>query len=224
MDGPVVICFQTVDKYAYSGNDPVNLSDPGGNNPVSIGMMAFGAIGGLIGQAYNDYNNGSLSSLSTYGSAAAKGAITGAVGGIVGKTVGKTIGSVVGKAVEGLTGSPAATTTTSGAVEGIVGGAASGAVGDLMDQRSEDPTGEIDMDSIATAAETGAGVGGLFGTVSPGENISSRIGGVSRSGDRVLSDFIDTFLGFLTGKVADAVVDPTSDDEEATGEESNVGF
>ncbi|MCP4524589.1 MAG: hypothetical protein GY833_01555 [Aestuariibacter sp.] len=40
---------QTQHPYVYVGNDPINLTDPSGQNPLLIGALAGGAIGAVAG-------------------------------------------------------------------------------------------------------------------------------------------------------------------------------
>ena len=65
-------------RYAYSGNDPINNSDPNGHwFGLDDGIAAgIGAIGGVLGQAGADLYHGKLSDASEYKISAAAGAVS----------------------------------------------------------------------------------------------------------------------------------------------------
>ena len=96
-------------RYAYSFNDPINNSDPGGNCPSCAGGIIGGIIGGLA-QGAVDLYNGELSSARTYGAAIAGGAVAGATFGLGSSA---TLGGLAARgALSGATG------TTTGSVVG----------------------------------------------------------------------------------------------------------
>ncbi len=82
-------------RYAYAGNDPVNLSDPGGNCPSCFGAVIGAAIG-LATQIGLDVYNGQRSSLGTYAGAVLGGAFAGATFGAGATAVGSGTAATVG--------------------------------------------------------------------------------------------------------------------------------
>jgi RHS repeat-associated protein len=81
-----------IDKspYAYTWNNPVNLTDPDGNCPTCPAAAAGAVIGGLIGGgleiASQLINKGTISDWNAVGGSAIQGAVTGAVAGFTAGT------------------------------------------------------------------------------------------------------------------------------------------
>ena len=84
--------------YAYGQNNPVNLSDPGGQyTGIDDGVaMAGGAIAGVIGQGIGDYMSGSDPNWEDYVGAAVGGAIAGEVTLYAGPGAGAAVGGALG--------------------------------------------------------------------------------------------------------------------------------
>jgi len=94
-------------RYAYSFNDPVNLSDPNGNACIPcIGAIVGGIIGGAA-QAASDIYSGELSGFSSYAGAIGAGAASGATFGL------GTTATVGGLAIKGAASGVAGTTVGS---------------------------------------------------------------------------------------------------------------
>ncbi|PZQ45426.1 MAG: hypothetical protein DI556_22725, partial [Rhodovulum sulfidophilum] len=123
-------------RFAYAGNSPVNMSDPGGNCPMCA-AAGFGALAGLAGQfasdVYGVLQGGEWSSARDYAASAAAGAVAGA-------TLGLATPAVVGVGT------------------GVVAGAASGVTGTVAGGLYRDGQ----MPSVGEQL-TGAAIGGAFG-------------------------------------------------------------
>ncbi|MER2510258.1 MAG: RHS repeat-associated core domain-containing protein [Amaricoccus sp.] len=108
-------------RYAYAGNSPVNLSDPGGNCPSCIGG-AIGAVAGLVSQAISDISQGSLqsgnwSSPRAYAASAATGAL---IGGTFGLAAPEALGTRIAMgAVSGELGTDLHSIASSGAMPSV---------------------------------------------------------------------------------------------------------
>jgi hypothetical protein len=199
-------------RYSYSFNDPVNLSDPNGNW-VHIAVGAVVSIG-------IDYSLAKLSG-DNYGfSNALKSATIGAVG----AATGAGLGGIVLKAEKisrGVRGG--ALTATDKGLAGLIGGAAAGAAGETVNQivtvDQEGAIGltlsEFDGDAVAKAALAGQISGAALGAADlPGKVITS----VSTKSGAV-ADVVEASVGAVTGSAGSLAVDEgldlfDSEDEE----------
>jgi RHS repeat-associated protein len=124
-------------RYAYVGNDPINLLDPSGECPWCIGA-ALGTVVGLAGQGISDLASGQLSSWQTYAGAGAGGAVGGAV---LFTTANPWAAGAAASATQNLvtqgsniaTGQQQSFSVTSLAVQTTVGTVASGLLGTAAD-------------------------------------------------------------------------------------------
>jgi len=114
-------CPQTLNRYSYSLNNPLNFTDPSGHDAVAvvtaivIGMVVGGVIGGAVAAATGgDIGRGILC-----------GAISGA---LVGAGIGLANFAVEVSCVEAGSLTAAGITAAGGAIGGAAGGAASAAV------------------------------------------------------------------------------------------------
>jgi hypothetical protein len=74
-------------RYSYSFNDPVNISDPSGNFGI-VGAMIGAIVGGGVQLAVDFFSDGRINSpMSDYIGAAVGGAVVGATGGLGGSSV-----------------------------------------------------------------------------------------------------------------------------------------
>jgi hypothetical protein len=182
-------------RYAYSFNDPVNNSDPGGNCPSCAGGLIGGILGGLA-QGAIDLYNGELSSARTYGAAIAGGAAAGAtfglgsgatLGGLAARgalsgAAGTTTGSLVGKGQL-----PSATELTIGTGLGAVTGPLGGRTGRVSGRF----TGSLD--DLTTAERSF-----VQREVAAGRSIESIPTGNGRTAD-FLIDGVQTELKTISG-------------------------
>jgi len=150
-------------RYAYSFNDPINNSDPGGNCPSCAGGIIGGVIGGLA-QGAVDLYNGELSSARAYGAAIAGGAVAGATFGL------GTTATLGGLAAKGAASSIAGTTTGSlvedgtlptpqeVAISGVVG-AVTGPIGNRASAlNSSNPIGYMQTSYREQFSKIGQGI------------------------------------------------------------------
>ena len=141
-----------VDKsaFAYTWNNPVNLTDPDGKCPTCPTALAGGIIGGLIGGGVELgrqlWNDGKVTNWTAVGGSAAQGAITGAAAGFTaGASLATTtvvagganaVGGTVNRTIQGQE-----TTVEDVVVDGTVGaglGAAGNAVGNAVKGAADD--------------------------------------------------------------------------------------
>jgi RHS repeat-associated protein len=84
-----------INLYAYVDNDPVNQEDPTGNCPMCWGAVVGGLIDGGIEAGSQLWSKGKITSWSSVGKAAARGAVVGAATGGLGHVarLGKALGT-----------------------------------------------------------------------------------------------------------------------------------
>ena len=190
-------------RYAYSFNDPVNISDPGGNCP-----MCIGALIGAVTSVAVDLGVAALTGESISVSSVVKGALVGAVSGAVGAGIAAKVSKLTA-AAKGFV-----------QVGNLVGGTAAGATAVAVDQSVElnitdnlvDSTISIDVSKIdGEAVLKGALVGEV--TAITGNVIDSLNGTVSGSPSAGLG---------TAGKVVNGLKDQVKGQLISTGVESAI--
>jgi hypothetical protein len=106
---------QTLNRYSYCNNNPINSTDPSGHDPITVAIITI-----VVAVAVN------VAVAAATGGDIGKAALAGAVGAIVGLAVGFIASTAIAAASPGL--SSAANGAIAGAAGGAAGGAASAAV------------------------------------------------------------------------------------------------
>ena len=168
-------------RYAYSGNDPVNMRDPNGN----FGMLGTAFLGGAISLSI-DLFGAAMSGKSLSGLDVAKSFGTGFAAGLTGF-------GVFGKVSKAI--SMAAKSAKHGQViGGVAAGATAAAVGNTLDQAvtvDEEGVslGDVDLAEVANEAAKGGLTGGLLGGAEAGAAVASQIGKASRTAEKVIGQY-----------------------------------
>ncbi|HTB12168.1 MAG TPA: RHS repeat-associated core domain-containing protein [Bryobacteraceae bacterium] len=159
---------QYASAYVYTGNNPINLVDPNGEEALTAFLIVVlisaivGAIAGAITYAVTYQGNFDAGKFFAY---AAVGFVAGAAGGAAGYGAG-----LLATAALATIGVSTSTSIASGIVVGAVTGAADGAISSSLNQIGVNLIeGKQNIwEGVGTAAWQGAAIGGVLGAVSGG--------------------------------------------------------
>ena len=163
-------------RYAYTLNDPVNMTDPDGECPICISGVVGAGIGAIVGggiEAYKQAKAGKGFDAGKIASSAVKGALVGAAVGVTGGAAMEVV------ALTGATGAGAAATVAlPTAAVGATGNAIVSITDDMADGTPAPVAASNSVKSFVTGG-LGAGAGGAASpSVTKAISKMPRFGGV----------------------------------------------